>query len=259
MSIQPETNSPDPDGLQFDHAEFENPTEAEAPVLACASCHQPINDQYFEINGTTLCEPCRVQVEGQLRGGSGVARLLRAVILGSLASLLGTIIYVAFLSVSPIDISIVAILIGFMVGKMVRKGSGNRGGLVYQILAVFLTYTSLAMTYFTLSMIDEFGAKPAPAAAAPANPPGAVQPAPAEEAQNPPQVDKAMIAQIVFALFCFAYTTPILMAQQSPIMIAFVGFAVWEAWKMNKKLAIVVTGPYRLGDSGPIEGLAGHA
>src|SRR5207302_1730075 len=38
------------------------------------------------------------------------------------------------------EVGIVAILVGFLIGGAVRKGSGNRGGWVYQLMAVLLTY-----------------------------------------------------------------------------------------------------------------------
>ena len=41
--------------------------------------------------------------------------------------------------------SLVAILVGFMVGGAVRKGTGNRGGLLYQFLASCSTYFAIGL------------------------------------------------------------------------------------------------------------------
>ena len=43
------------------------------------------------------------------------------------------------------EIGIVAIGIGYLVGKAVRKGAGGFGGTRYQVLAVFLTYAAIAL------------------------------------------------------------------------------------------------------------------
>ncbi len=147
MSTGIEATPPESDGLQFDRAEFAEGA-GPAAVVSCAACQRPIAEAYYEINGTVFCEPCRVGIEANLRGGSGLARWLRAAAYGTGAAVLGTIAYVAFRRLSPNwDIAFVAIFVGFLVGKAVRKGSRGLGGLAYQILAMLLTYTSLAMTY----------------------------------------------------------------------------------------------------------------
>src|SRR5262245_37653144 len=63
-------------GLQFDQAEYETPAPA-GP--SCALCKQPINDEYHELNGKILCVTCRQRVEGAFRGGSTLARAVKAV------------------------------------------------------------------------------------------------------------------------------------------------------------------------------------
>ena len=53
--------------LQFDQAEFATPS-ADRPT--CAVCHQPIDEEYFEINQKLMCPRCRQGVEAAFRGGS---------------------------------------------------------------------------------------------------------------------------------------------------------------------------------------------
>ena len=227
MSSGTEANTPEPEGLQFDHAEFD---QAGAPAaVACSACNRPIGDRYFEINGTIVCEPCRHAIESQLRGGSGAKRYVRALVYGIGAAIAGAALYSAFLIFSPIDLSLLAILIGFIVGKMVRKGSGGLGGLPYQLLAVFLTYSSLGLTYLTADLARFFRENK-----------GAL----------------VMLNSPMFYVECLKilYKIPVLRMSASPIMIAFVGFAIWEAWKFNKPLQLVVTGPYRVGEMGTAEG-----
>ena len=232
MSSGSGENSSEPDGLQFDHAEFDR---AETPSsVACTACQRPFADHYFEINGTVVCDSCQHAIEAQLTGGSGIARFVQAALFGVGAAIIGTAIYATFFILSPIDLSLIAILVGFLVGKMVRKGGGGLGGLPYQLLAVSLTYASLAMTYFTAIMYAVLQGNKAPQAI-PLSP------------------------EMVVHLLKLAFQTPVLRMSASPIQIAFVGFALWEAWKFNRRLPLVVTGPYRVGEMGPTEGVPANA
>ena len=232
MSTGTVGDSPEPDGLQFDHAEFGQAQETDAVV--CGSCRRPIDDHYFEINGTVVCEACREAIEAQLRGGSGVARFLKAALYGLGAAIVGYVVYTAFVHFTRIDLSLVAILVGFFVGKMVRQGSGRLGGRPYQFLAVFLTYTSLAFTYLTLRLLNLFAAN---------------------------QEAWALLKVPAFYVACLmnVFQMPVEEISSSPITIAFVGFALWEAWKFNRRLPLVVTGPYRLGTMDQDEGEPAHA
>ena len=144
QSFEGENEGPEVEGaeLQFDQAEPAAPAPS-GPT--CAACNRPIEDQYFEINGKVICTSCRQHIEASLRGGSGLARLLKASLFGLGAAILGAVIYFAFVKATDANWSLVAILVGFMVGGAVRKGTGNRGGLLYQILALLLTYFAIGL------------------------------------------------------------------------------------------------------------------
>ena len=86
---------------------------------------------------------CRQRVEAAFRGGSRFARVIRALVLGSVAAAVGGVIYYMITRASGLNLALISILVGFMVGSAVRKGSGNRGGPFYQALAIFLTYSSI--------------------------------------------------------------------------------------------------------------------
>ncbi len=74
-------------------------------------------------------------------------RFVKAACLGTLAGLLGAAIWYLIRVVAHIEIGLVAILVGFMVGKAVSKASAGKGGLAYQLLAVFLTYGCISANY----------------------------------------------------------------------------------------------------------------
>src|SRR5262249_59140123 len=72
-----------------------------------------------------------------------------------LAATVGAVIYYAFVRATGANWALIAIVVGFMVGGAVRKGTGNRGGRLYQLLAVFLTYSSIVAMNVPL-LIEEF-------------------------------------------------------------------------------------------------------
>jgi hypothetical protein len=143
--------------LQFDQAEFTTPV-ADRP--ACTVCKQPIVEEYFEIGGKVLCPRCRYGVEASFQAGSRTARFFKALAFGLIAAAIGAVIYYASVRITNINSALVSILIGFMVGAAVRKGTGNRGGRLYQLLAVFLTYSSIVAMHVAF-VIDPFLERPA--------------------------------------------------------------------------------------------------
>lgn len=149
-----EQNGPPPNpepagsgGLQFERAEF-----ADRPAAKCSACAGGIQDAYFTVNGNVVCATCRERVAAQATGGSGIQRFAKAALLGGIAAAMGCGIYYAILALSGYELGLIAILVGWMVGKAVSNGSGRRGGWVYQLLAVFLTYTAIVTSYIPLLM-----------------------------------------------------------------------------------------------------------
>ncbi len=132
------------DNLQFDRAEF---SDSGSPAHSCSGCDQAISGTYFEVNGSVVCDTCRSALAAAMTGGSGFVRLVRAVLFGSLAGVLGAGIYFAILKITGWEIGLIAIVVGLMVGGTVHKGSRGRGGWLYQLLAMFITYCAIVATY----------------------------------------------------------------------------------------------------------------
>jgi len=132
------------DELQFDQAEYATPAPA-GP--SCGVCKRPIDDMYYEINGKICCATCRQRIEAAFRGGSRLARVIKALIFGSVAALAGAALYYAIIRITGYNIGLVAVVVGFMVGGAVRKGTSNRGGLFYQFLALFLAYMAIGLMH----------------------------------------------------------------------------------------------------------------
>jgi hypothetical protein len=165
-----EDRAPNED-LQFHKAEY----ASEAATTTCVACGRPIDSIYFEANGQIVCEPCRDSIRSAVAAGSAPARFLRASILGVVAGIAGFAIYYAVMKFAHMEIGLISILVGFMVGSAVRTGSRNKGGAVYQLLAVFLSYTAIGASYSAAIIPDMLKERQnrqnPPIAAAPKNQP----------------------------------------------------------------------------------------
>jgi hypothetical protein len=72
---------------------------------------------------------------------------------------------------------------------------------------------------------------------------------------EPVSVGQGLVALGVVALFiaALAYAVPFLMGFQNIIGLLIISFALWEAWKLNRKVEVEISGPYRLGAAIPAE------
>jgi len=144
--------------LQFDRAEYES-----APGgLVCAMCQQEIARTYYEANGRTLCERCRYATADYMSSTPGAEGFLKAAGAGLGAAVAGAIIYYVVLVATNRIFGLIAILVGYMVGRAVRWGTGNRGGRLYQALAIVLTYVAIVSAYapFLFKGMAEAGREP---------------------------------------------------------------------------------------------------
>lgn len=280
-------SSPDNEPLQFDVAE--SSTSSDAPHEArCRGCGQPIRDTYYEVNGSLVCAPCRAGLEHPK--GTRLRRVLQAMGLGTLAAIGGSLLYFAVAAITGREFGLVAIAVGFMVGTAVRKGSGGRGGWAYQTLAIALTYLAIVSTYVPL-VVKEFQkdaskssarahtATPVPmdtitiSARGPASAePGAdstgragrMESAPVTQAGTPRPVRRSRTDSAhlgpgtvlvgIGALVLLAAIVPIAAGFSNLIGLLIIGIAVFEAWKLNRRVRLAITGPFRVanGPSGAI-------
>jgi len=229
-----------PPDLQFDRAVF----GADAPTtFTCALCEQAITGSYYDVNARATCPSCHDQLVAANGVDLGMRGVLAAIGAGIGAGVLGALLYYAVLAISGYEIGLIAIAVGLMVGHAVKWGSGGRGGRRFQILAVTLTYVAIVSTYvpFIIEGISEANSKPA-GAIAPATPGTTPSPvAPAAEAQ-PMSAGQAMVALGIFAMFLLA--VPFLGGLQNAIGLLIIGFALWEAWKVNRRVVLTVSGPF---------------
>jgi hypothetical protein len=266
-----ESAPPQPDnaGLQFDRAEF-----TESKLLKCSTCTEKIQNQFYQINGKTVCETCRGHAEALMTSGSGARRFIRALVFGSIAGAIGSGIYYAIQAATGYQIGLIAILVGFMVGAAVKHGSDGRGGWVYQCLAVFLTYTAIVSSYVPMiiseinqqnsqaaltadadgDFVDSKGESTQPKAkktnvqpkAKTASAPAPLTPDEPAFSENAEPVGFVGAIIALCLLIALMYAIPFLAGLQNIVGLIIIGFGVYQAWTMNQRMQTEIKGPFRV-------------
>ena len=240
----PTSASPGSGTLQFDHAD-RGPTPAE---LTCAACKQPIRAAYYDINGNLTCQRCRGQIVGAWNRGSPAARFAKALLLGGVAAALGA-------GLTGYEFGLVAVVVGFVVGAAVRKGSNGRGGWRYQALAMFLTYSAVVATDSSLiarELVKQLPARTDSVGVVHdstrllASAAGVAVSADSAGAKRRERPGLGALLLGLAVLLGLAYAAPIAIGISSPIHLLIAGFAIYEAWKLNRGMALRVTGPYQV-------------
>ena len=268
------------DPLQFDVAESAATSNASQPASSCRGCSRPISGEYYQVNGSVVCSSCRASLERP--AGARWQRILRAAALGTLAAIGGSLLYFAVAAITGREFGLVAIVVGYMVGMAVRKGSRGRGGWAYQTLAIGLTYLAIVTSYVPLIAREfqksalshasrstnavpladtitisaqgpEVGRAIDSTAAAhrvdsgftvmqSGTPTGAARTTPT----RPGHLDFGTFLLGAGALVLMAAMIPILAGFSNIIGIIIIGIAVFEAWKLNRRVKLTITGPYRV-------------
>jgi len=182
--------------LQFDKADF-----AGQPTLACASCKTPIASEYYQVNGQVICPRCRDQFARFGTDGSDAVRIVLAIVLGICAGIVGFLLYAAVTYFTGINLSLLAVVAGWLVGTAVRWASKYRGGPIYQAIAVIITYVAVCAIY--LPSLHNFWES----------------------------LGRAMVA-------------PWTEGPSNIIGWVIIAFALYEAWMLNRKMRLDLSGPF---------------
>jgi len=280
------------DKLQFDRVSSAGKPGAAPPggPMRCSSCGQPLTDVYYHIAGKPICGACREKALAQIaqwqRGAKSGASMARAVVFGLGAALAGAAIYYAVMAFLNLEIGIVAILIGYMVGYSIRKATQNAGGRRYQVLAVALTYFAVAVAYSpfaiqgmlkgrearrshasavhrsdtvggrTVIVIDSSGdihdSVPAGAEVAAGDSTGAADSATAgaHATKDSPSLIVALGAMLVF-IFALPVIAIVGSMPSGLISALIIGIGLRQAWRMTGAASIEIRGPFRVGTPPP--------
>lgn len=239
------------DELQFDRVVPQAGPVAPHSALAvtCAACRTLIEREYFDVNGSVFCAGCRVAAESAAEVPRGLGPLLTSAVFGLGAGIAGAAIYYAVIAIAHLEIGIVAILIGYMVGYAVRKGARGRGGRRFQVLAAALTYASVALAYTPIVVTQAIKVERA-------------RQTDASTTRNAAQSERRITTprplnagRIVLAVGLVAASIAAL-----PVLVTFSGFpssligafiifiGMRQAWTMTRAPWLQVLGPYRVGD-----------
>jgi hypothetical protein len=239
------TTLPDPSAsdLQFDTAVPNAPgglSLHSSSGVTCARCRSTLTAEYYDINSVSVCEECRVALEEIAAPLRAWPPFVRAALFGIGAAIVGAILYYGVIAIANLEIGIVAIAIGYMVGYAIRRATGGRGGRRLQILALVLTYWSVGLAYTPLAFREL--AKTEQSAASPSKgTTGAPESGPSGSQLI---VALAMVAALTFVL-------PVLIVFGSfpsgLISAAIIGFGMRQAWRMTAAPTLIVSGPYRIG------------
>jgi hypothetical protein len=229
-----------PSGMpQFSKAEYAHVPGTER----CRICNNLISGDYFRVNGLMACNQCASEArDGQPRD-SHIA-FSRGLVFGVGAAVIGIIGYAAFTIVTGWYIGYLALGVGYLIAKAIKKGASGLGGRRYQIAAVILTYSAISI------------------AAVPIGISAAIKQAKAERKVEPKmsssvpdassqQVhpNKAPIALGAFAgrLLLLGLASPFLELQDPMhgaigLFILFIGLRI--AWQLTASAPLDVEGPY---------------
>jgi hypothetical protein len=244
---------------------------SQAPVAAayragmtCMVCKEKIAEIYYDVSGQIVCDQCRDDIIDRLHGGSGIWRFSKAVLFGVAAMLASAAGYAAVLKTTKLEMSIVTIAIGMLIGTAVKKGCRSRGGRLYQGLAVLLTYCAI-VSACTIVRVVSIAQNPTHMRALPHKPPvpqpnvetsqkaKANQPAPDAEnvAHVAPRVaerpDLIRILGLVPIIFAQSVLSPLRHASRDLIVLFIYGVGLMAAWQINRSPQVEVSGPFRVG------------
>jgi hypothetical protein len=196
--------------LDFDRAQAPD----EAAGMSCRACKTPIVNTYYSISGHSVCTAChaRFAASQQATGSFGSALLN-----GTGAAVIGAAIYYAIVAVVHYELGLVAIVVGVLVGKAVRKGAGARTGFAYRGLALGLTYMAIASTYVPQVMSSDG------------------------------------LHSIVAATLISFVLPPIMLFHFDNVMgLIIMGIGLYEAYKLSAPAVLTIQGPFVLASAAPL-------
>lgn len=248
----------------IDSLDFER---ADHTARACAQCATPITDRYYTLGAHVLCESCHLAFRNAEVPGNAATRLFGAAALGTLAAAVGCALWLLVTQLTGYEIGLIAIVVGYIVGIAVQIGARRVGGLFYQLLAAFLTYTAIVMTYVPM-IANDLIANPdflqeiernlkTTGVESRALEESADHPDYAAEGGNPNlpvEVPDEKAALAWLAAVPLAYAMPFLAGFENIIGILIIGFALWQAFRMNARTKIELQGPFRLEARDPAVG-----
>jgi hypothetical protein len=235
-----------PEDLQFEQA-IPIGTPIARPVTFCAACKSAIAGQYFHAQGLPVCPLCARKIEIGQQAPPAVS-LLRAALYGGGAAFAGFLIYATVSIALDLQLALISILVGIMVGKAVRKGSYGLGGRPQQILAVALTYFAITTSYIPVYIYQQTKSSRAAQARKDAQPNSQSLPG----TTNGGATKRPSLGVAILILLAIALAAPFLSLASGIsglLNLAIIFFGLQNAWKLTGRTDLFITGPYGPADA----------
>jgi hypothetical protein len=184
--------------------QFDKAEFAQGAALVCAVCKTPIVGEFYQANGQSICPTCAKGVKASTQLPIGLA-VGRSVIAALVAGAAGGLVWWLVSNLTGAWWGIIAVLVGWMVGYAVRWGSGGIGGPLFQGIAMVITYLAIAGSYLPRLI---------------------------------PRTENLAEALRI------AITAPLPSSAGDILGVVILGFALYEAWSMNRATELQISGPY---------------
>lgn len=125
--------------MNFEKAEYQS-TTSNGP---CANCNQPLESTYYQANGMNVCEDCANSLRVAC-DAPGKTHLAKGAMYAVGTALVCSAVYAAIVVMTHFELGLVAIAVGWIVGRAARIGAGGRGSRPLQIIAVVATYMAIS-------------------------------------------------------------------------------------------------------------------
>jgi len=230
---------PNPQDLQFQHAE--PLPSANAPAGSgkrCVACKQPIANTYYHAQGQVVCPLCADRIQSGQQAPPALS-LARAALYGAGAALGGCLLYATVAIATGLEVGLIAIVVGYMVGKAIRHASNGLGGRPQQILAVTLTYFAITTSYIPVFVYHNMK-----------HPDQTLESGQTEvRSEESPEgaLKRISVSRAIGILLLLAAVAPFLSLGSGisgliSLFIIFIGLQ--RAWRLTGRSEILVMGPY---------------
>ena len=244
---EPPPAPPAVEDLQFQHAEF----SPNAPRLPCAFCKREAGESDYRAGGAVACSACARRLSDLQIKPDTKTLWTRAFPWGVGAAIAGAIIF-AIISLTGFQFALVAILVGYMVGKAIVRATQGRTSRACQVMAVVLTYGAITTSYMPFFIAGAVKQMSKRAKNKPAPPPDL-------SSAEKMSLGTALIGLVVgiALLIGVALVMPFLIVVHAPVsglinlLIIFIGLR--KAWTLTTPFRAEITGPYLAAQPQPTE------
>jgi len=203
-----------PGDLQFDKV-----SSASTPAaMTCANCGKPIADTYYTVRDKPICEECKQKADAGIAAhfakGRSSDAFGKAVLYGIGAGIAGAFVYFLVEVVTKYELAIVALAIGWAVGRAIQIAARGVGGRRYQILAVVITYLSIGAAYGLIIAHDR---------------------------------PDSTVFEFIFAMLAGPVIVVVASGASGILSAIIIGVGLRTAWQMTAGAVSLIKGPFRVG------------